>query len=100
MKFDKIFQDAKDKNVSRTYVYGNGTDGSAYVDAACTEKVTASALEDLFHKGLVIVVAGAKYLPVSLAVEDGVATVTYVTADSTTATTAVLATLESVADPA
>ena len=47
-------------------------------------------------KGMVIVDAtGIQYLPVSCEVKKNVATVTYVTTDSTTSTTAKLATVKS-----
>lgn len=95
---NKIFDDAKDKNVRATYIYGNGSDTYAYSDADCTQKISTSNLKELFLKGAVIVVGEVNYKPISLKVASDVATVTYVKTDTSTATTAVLATLSSVKD--
>lgn len=45
--------------------------------------------------GAIIVAGGVQYEPTSFELKNGVGTITYVTADATTATTAVLATLKS-----
>lgn len=95
---DRVFDQAKDVHVSATYVYGNGSDTYAYEDSGCTKKIGTSALTDLFLKGAVIVVGGVNYKPISLKVARDVATVTFVKADTSTETTAVLATLSSVKD--
>lgn len=52
MVFDKKFQDAKDKYVAVTVLYGDGT--YLYVDAAKTTKATHDAVLDLCFKGVVI----------------------------------------------
>lgn len=57
--------------------------------------MTCAELQDAYIKGLMIDVAGTLYKPVSCAVAGNVATVTYVTTDSATATTAKLATVKS-----
>ena len=85
-----------DKNIAARKVYTKVADASAYADADCTEKVNATDLQDAFIKGMVIVDAtGIQYLPVSCEIKKNVATVTYVTTDSTTSTTAKLATVKS-----
>lgn len=92
---DKIYNDFDDANVAVRKVYVK-TDGFAYADSACKTKITADALYNIFIKGMIIVDAsGVEYVPISCKVASGVATVTYVTADTTTATTAKLATAKS-----
>lgn len=92
---EKVFMQAKDKNVAAVKIYKKTADAYAYSDSAKTKKVSAKELEDMFLKGVVIVDGDNAYIPTGLLVDDGVATVTYVTANTTTATTAVLATLAS-----
>jgi hypothetical protein len=71
------------------------TDGYAYFEEEYKTKVPADVLEDLFVRGLIVVDSGVMYKPVSFKVANKVATVTYVTTDTTTATTAKLATVKS-----
>lgn len=80
-------------------VYTKASDAYAYADKKCTTKILTVDLQDAFRNGLIIVDAasGIEYLPVSCAVASNIATVTYVTTDGTTATTAKLATVKSVA---
>lgn len=94
----KIYEDAKDLHVRAVYVYKKASETKAYKDEGCTEQFTASELKDAYLKGAVINVSGALYKPVALTIAANAATVTYVTADSQTATTAKLATLTSQAD--
>lgn len=81
-------------------VYTKASDAYAYADKKCTTKILTADLLDAFRNGLIIVDAasGIEYRPVSCAVASSVATVTYFTTDSTTATTAKLATVKSVAE--
>ena len=58
MKLDRLFKRAEDKNVAATYV-----------------------------KGMLIVDAGAKYIPATCKVASGTATVTYVTIGASNAAT-------------
>lgn len=92
---EKIRPVADDVNVAVRKVYGKANDAYAYYDSACKNKVTCAELQDAYIKGLMIDVAGILYKPVSCAVAGNVATVTYVTTDSATATTAKLATVKS-----
>lgn len=93
---NNIFMNVTDKNIAARKVYTKVADAFAYADADCTEKVNATDLQDAFIKGMVIVDAtGIQYLPVSCEIKKNVATVTYVTTDSTTSTTAKLATVKS-----
>lgn len=85
-----------DKNIAARKVYTKAADTFAYANADCTEKISAADLQDAFIKGMVIVDAtGIRFLPVSCEIKKNVATVTYVTTDSTTSTTAKLATVKS-----
>ena len=92
---EKIYINANDRNVAARRVYVKA-DGIGYREEYFKTKITADELRDAFIKGLVIVdTAGVEYLPVSCKVASNVATITYVTTDSTTATTAKLATVKS-----
>lgn len=94
---EKIYDQAKDKNVAAIVIYGNGTDGKAYVDAAGTTQYKTSALKDAFLKRAIVQIDTDYFVPVALSVASDVATVTYAKAGST-AGTAATATLVSVAD--
>lgn len=91
----KIYEHADDLHVRARYIYKKSGSTDAYSDAARTEKTPLAVLQDLFRKGMIIDDGGVEYLPVSFEVDTGVGIVTYVKADDTTGTTAVLATLES-----
>ena len=93
---DKIFNQAKDKNVAAVIVYKKTSDVYAYADSAKSVKISADVLADMFTKGMFVIDGANTYAPVALSIDDDdVATITYVTTDTTTATTAVLATLVS-----
>lgn len=93
---DKIYENFSDTNVAVTKVYTKA-DGFAYADKACKIKISADDLENLFVKGMVVVGSDSViYKPISCKISNKVATVTYVTTDTTTATTAKLATVKSV----
>lgn len=94
----KIYEDAKDVHVRGVFIFKKTSDTKAYSDIGCTKQFTTSELKDAYLKGAVIDVSGALYKPVALSIAAGVATITYVTADTTTPTTAKLATLTSKAD--
>ena len=94
---NKIYENANDKCVAAVLVYTKSADPFAYSDPKCTTKISAEDLRDYFVKGMLIVDAsGVEYKPVSCKVASQVATVTYVTADSSTPTTAKLATVKSI----
>ena len=46
----KLFDDAKDKNVSATYIYGKASDTKAYADEACTVQMKTSELREAVLK--------------------------------------------------
>lgn len=92
---ERIYEDANDQHVVGTFVYVKT--GKAYSDAECKVGIVAEALKDIFYKGAVIVDTKKEYKPVSMTETSGTVTLTYVTTDSSTATTAKLATVQSVA---
>lgn len=93
---EKIFEHSNDLHVVGRVIYAKSADAYAYADADKTVKIDAETLKDLFEKGCFIKDAsGNTYKPVAVNIAEDVATVTYVTTDGTTATTAVLATLAS-----
>lgn len=91
----KIYENYDDQHVVTTYLYAKAADAYAYTDAAKTVKISAVALKDLFLKGATIIDGTTEYAPTSYVVADGVATITYVKADGTTPSTAVLTLLKS-----
>lgn len=94
-----IYDDYKDKNVANYLIYA-GSDGKAYTDSAKTVQFTTSALKDYFVKGALIVIDTDEYaVPVGYAEASSIGSVAYIVANSTTATSADIATLVAVADP-
>lgn len=51
---DKIFMQAKDKNVAAVMIYA-AISGHACFDSECNNKMSAAELEDAFVKGCIIV---------------------------------------------
>lgn len=94
---DRIYDQAKDKNVAATVIYGKGTDGKAYVDAAGTTRYKTSALKDAFLKRAIVQIGTDYFIPVAFSVASGIGTVTYAKAGSTDGSAAT-ATLVSVDD--
>ena len=95
---EKMFINSDDTNVAVRMIYAK-SDGVAYVDATLKTKATPDELLDAFYKGMIVVDATkAMYRPVSCKSVSGTVTVTYATTDTSTATTAKLATVK--AEPA
>lgn len=64
---NKVYDDAKDKNVANFVVYAKAADSKVYYEAAYTTQVTQADLEDAFKKGRLIVMNGTVALsPVAL----------------------------------
>ena len=95
---ERIFDQAKDKNVSAIVIHGKGTDGKAYVDADGTTQFKTSELKDAFLKRAVIQIGTEYFIPVSFSVSSNIGTVKYAKANSTTATSADLGSLVSIKD--
>lgn len=98
MHTTKIYEHANEQHVRAIVIYAVGSDGKAYKDAAGSEQFKNSELKNAFIKGCVISISGVLYTALNYYEKSKAGTVTYVKADTTTATTAVLGTLVSVAD--
>ena len=98
----KIFEDAKDLHVVATVIYNKSTDTKAYKDAACTVQFKTSELKEAFIKGAIIVLAsnGGYVKPVKYSETSSVGSVFYIKPNTTTATSADIASLVAVADEA
>lgn len=97
---EKIYDQAKDKNVAAIVIYGKTGESApaAYADSGCTVKMKTSELKDAFLKRAVIQIGPDKYyIPIDFSITSKVGTVTYATAGST-AGSAATATLTAVAD--
>lgn len=65
---DKIFNQAKDKNVANFVVFGKSADSKLYYESTYTNQVDQDVAEDAFLKGRLIIKVGNNYFyPVSLA---------------------------------
>ena len=94
----KIYDDAKDKNVSAVIIYGKSGESSpiAYTDSACTVKMKTSELKDAFLKRALVQIGSDIFVPISYTESSNVGTVTYAKAGSSNA--AAVGTLVAVAD--
>lgn len=90
---DRIFHHDDTMYEAATKIYVKS--GNGYVDSDYKVAVTADQMQDIFNRGMIIVDGSIQYLPVSLSVASNKATVTYVKTNSSTATTADLATVKS-----
>ena len=95
---DKIFDQAKDKNVAAIVIYGKGSDGKAYADANGATQLKTSELKDAFLKRAVIQIGTEYFIPVTFSITSNVGTVKYAKPNSTTATSADLGSLVSIKD--
>ena len=58
---DKIYMDAKDKNVAANVVYYNGTDLKVFIDPKYENQIAADELFDLCLKGVIVRVSENSY---------------------------------------
>lgn len=64
---NKVFDDARDKNVANFVVYGKAADSKLYYDSDYTTQVTQADVEDAFNKGRLIVMNSTTALvPIAL----------------------------------
>ena len=92
---ERIFHHDDTMYEAATKVYAK-TDGYAYLEPEFVTKISADVMTDLFVRGMIVVdSSGVMYKPISCKVASGIATVTYATTDSASATTAKLATVKS-----
>lgn len=96
----KIYEDANEQHVRAILIYKKTSETKAYVDAAFTTQYTTSDLKNAFIKGAVIVLEdGSLVKPVKYAESSSVGSVSYITPNGTTVTSADIAALAAVADP-
>lgn len=82
---DRLFQDAKDLNVSAVIAYGKAEDSKLYVDEDLTVEAKADLVADAFKRNVLVVVVGdVAYKPVKL--DDNAVTVIDVASGVVTAT--------------
>lgn len=74
---ERIFNDAKDKNVAAVVIYGKSGDTKAYTDAACTKQFKTSALKDAFLKRAIIKIGTDYFVPVCFSVTSNIGSVVY-----------------------
>lgn len=96
---DKIFDQAKDKNVAALIIYGKKGESApaAYADVACTKKMKTSELKDAVIKRAIIKIGEDIFIPISFTVNSDIGTVTYAKAGSS-AGSAATATLAAITD--
>ena len=70
---DKIYMDAKDKNVAANVVYYNGTDLKVFADSKYKNQIAADELLDLCLKGVIVRVGENSYaVPTEFKKESGI----------------------------
>lgn len=94
---NKIFEQSKDLHVSASVIYGKA-DGKAYVDEACTVQMTTAELKEAVIKRAIIQIGTDIFVPVAFTVVSKAGTVRYVKPNTTTATSADIASLSAVAE--
>lgn len=98
---DKIYEDANEQHVRAVKVYKKTAQTKAYVDSGYTTQFKTSELENAFIKGALIVLEdGTLAKPIGFSVSSDVGTISYIVPNGTTATSADIAGLVSVADEA
>ena len=97
---ERIYQQAKDKNVAAVVIHAKGSDGKAYADAAGTVQLKTSELTDAFFKGAVIHYGtDLYYVPTGYIIASGVGKISFaVTTGSGESAKTELKTLVAVAD--
>ena len=89
---DKIFDQAKDKNVAALVIYAKSTaDNKAYVDSEYKVQFKTSALKDAFLKRALVCVDTNYFAPISYVEASGIGKVTYAKDGSSTGTAATVA---------
>lgn len=94
---NKIFEQSKDLHVSASVIYGKA-DGKAYADEACTVQMTTAELKEAVIKRAIIKIGTDIFIPVAFTVVSKAGTVRYVKPNTTTATSADIASLSAVAE--
>lgn len=96
----KIYETANEQHVIYS-IYKKENETKAYTDAACTTQYITSDLKNaVIHGAVIILDTGDVAIPVGYAESSSVGSVSYIVPNSTTATSADIASLAAVADPA
>lgn len=97
----KLMEDANEQHVRAVYIYKKTSQTKAYKDAAFTTQYTTSELKNIVEKGMGVIVLedGSLAFPIKYAEASSIGSVYYITPNGTTATSADIASLVSVADP-
>jgi len=89
---DKIFDQAKDKNVAALVIYAKSTaDNKAYIDSACKTQFKTSDLKNAFLKRALVCVGTDYFVTISYTESENIGTVVYAKAGTTTGTAATVA---------
>lgn len=84
---DKIFDQAKDKNVAALIIYAKpAADNKAYVDSKCRTQFKTSALKDAFLKRALVCIGDDFFVPISYTESENIGTVVCAKAGTTTGT--------------
>ena len=86
---DRIYDQAKDKNVAAILIYVKSGETKAYADSACTIQFKTSELADAFYKRALIKSGNDYYAPTAFTVSNKIGSVSYAVttaADSSTKT--------------
>lgn len=75
---NRIYDDAKDKNVAVTMAYADADDGNLFADSGKKTKLTKDEVFDLFLKGMIIFLGDEYFKPVTCKEESGAMKVTCV----------------------
>lgn len=77
---DKIYNDAKDKNVAAVIIYAKGSDGKAWKDSEGKVQFTTSELEDAFFKrALIHYGTDMYYVPTGFIIASKIGKITFAT---------------------
>lgn len=96
MKFNEKYEKSNEQHLRTRYVYVKASDVYAYKDSTYTEKITSSELIKAFELGVCVIVDNNVYhKPISISTTSGVSTINYIKPNSTTATSADIASIYS-----
>lgn len=88
---ERIYEQAKDKNVAAIVIYGKSGETKAYADPDCKTQMKTSELKEAFLKRAVIKIGADYFIPVAYAESSNVGTVTYAKTGFTAGTLAAVA---------
>ena len=75
---DRIYDDAKDKNVAAVIIHAKGSDGKAWKDADGTDQFKTSELQDAFNKrALIHYGTDTYYVPTGFAIASKIGKISF-----------------------